>query len=196
METRHFPTNTKVEREMAFDNIPVIYRAEEHYVNPRERGWEARYYRVAFHLDTNPTKEYIGEVCQNYLEGLEWVFKYYTEGCPHWRWRYRYHYPPLFRDLIEYVPDFETTFIDSRISGLNRPFRPQTQLAYVIPEWNHQLLEDKTRRSIKKLGIHKYYERIDQLKFQWTFCRYFWESHAVLRDIPLEELETLDRDAV
>ena len=196
METRHFPTNTKVEREMAFDNIPVIYRAEEHYVNPRERGWEARYYRVAFHLDANPTKEFIGEVCQNYLEGLEWVFKYYTEGCPHWRWRYRYHYPPLFRDLIEYVPDFETTFIDSRIPGLNQPFRPQTQLAYVIPEWNHQLLEEKTRRIIRKLGINKYYESMDKLKFQWTFCRYFWESHAVLRDIPLEELETLDGGGV
>lgn len=193
MEHRHFPTNTKEEREVAFDNTPVIYRAEEHYINPRESGWQARYYRAAFHLDAEPTKEFIREISTNYLEGLEWVFKYYTEGCPHWRWKYRYHYPPLFVDLVGHVPDFETTFIDERrITQLNAPFHPYTQLAYVIPPWNHHLLNDKTRRRIEKYGIQKYCVALDQLRFQWTFCRYFWEAHAMLPEIPLAELEAFD----
>lgn len=192
MERRHYPTNTKEERETAFDNIPAIYRSEEHYINPAASGWESRYYRTAFHLQSSPTKEFVSGVCQNYLEGLEWVFKYYTEGCPHWRWRYKHHYPPLFRDLVEYVPDFETAFIDELSIGINSPFQPQTQLAYVIPEWNHHLLSDKTRRVIKLHGVDVYYEQLEELRFQWMFCRYFWESHAVLKDIPLDKLEQID----
>lgn len=194
MERRHYPTTTKEERETAFDNIPVVYRGDEHYINPRETGWQERYYRIAFHLDETPTKNFIKNVSTNYLEGLEWVFKYYTEGCPHWRWKYRYHYPPLFVDLIEYIPDFETTFIDSRITGINLPFRPNTQLSYVIPPWNHHLLNDKTKQYIKRLGMDKYYVTLENLKFQWMFCRYFWESHAILPDVPFTELERLDAE--
>lgn len=194
MERRHFPATTKEEREIAFDNIPIIYRAEEHYINPRESGWQTRYYRIAFHLDQAPTKDFVKDLCTNYLEGLEWVFKYYTEGCPHWRWKYRYHYPPLFVDLIEYVPDFETTFIDERIPGKNAPFNPNTQLSYVIPPWNHHLLNEKTRRQLKKRGLQKYCVELSDLQFQWTFCRYFWEAHALLPDVPLSELERMDAD--
>ena len=192
LESRHYSTATKDDREMAFDNIPVIYRAEEHYINPSERGWESRYYRVAFHLSKSPSSEFVSGVCQNYLEGLEWVFKYYTEGCPHWRWRYQFHYPPLFVDLAEHIPDFSTSFIDERALGINKPFHPQTQLAYVIPEWNHSLLLPETRKAIAKLGISQYYEPLGDLRFQWMFCRYFWESHAILKDIPFAKLEELD----
>lgn len=193
MESRHYSVATKEDREIAFDNIPVIYRAEEHYVNPTERGWESRYYRVAFHLDKSPSSEFISGVCKNYLEGLEWVYKYYATGCPHWRWRYKHHYPPLLVDLVGHIPDCQDTFIDERAFGINAPFQPQTQLAYVIPEWNHSLLTNDARKIISKLGVSQYYESLAELKFQWIFCRYFWESHVILKDIPFDELERLDR---
>jgi 5'-3' exoribonuclease 2 len=185
MESRYYPTTTHEERTIAFDNIPTIYRAEEHYINPLEPGWERRYYRVAFH--ENITKSTMDELCNNYLEGLEWTFKYYTEGCPHWRWKYNYHYPPLITDLVKYIPDFETAFIDEK-RGINRPFHPNTQLAYVIPRWNHSLLPKKMQKHLRQTN----YVDLSELKFQWMFCRYFWESHALLPDISLTELEKLD----
>jgi 5'-3' exonuclease len=189
METRFYPTTKKEEREVAFDNIPVIYRAEEHFINPGESGWEARYYSVAFH-DQVDGKQFVDKVCHNYLEGLEWVFKYYTEGCPHWRWKYEYSYPPLFRDLVERVPQFETTFIDER-AGINRPFHPYTQLCYVVPKWNHdQVLSKRAKSLIKKYDA--YYKDVDSLEFQWMFCRYFWEAHVVLPDMPIQLLEEID----
>ena len=193
LEKRVYATSTQEDREIAFDNIPTIYRAEEHYICPCEPGWQKRYYKVAFHLsqDTDLNKEFIDNLCNNYLEGLEWTFKYYTEGCPHWRWKYNYHYPPLFADLVERVPDFETQYIDVH-KGINRPFLPSTQLAYVIPPWNHHLFSEKLRNILQKNNYMKYYVNIDQLKFQWMFCRYFWESHALLPDMPIEQLERLD----
>jgi len=188
MEKRYYPTTTHEERTTAFDNIPTIYRAEEHYINPQENGWERRYYRVALHLETTVLeKSMMDELCNNYLEGLEWTFKYYTEGCPHWRWKYNYHYPPLLSDLVNYIPNFETAFIDDN-KGINRPFHPNTQLAYVIPKWNHNLLPKNLQKHLRQTN----YVDLSELKFQWMFCRYFWESHTILPTISLRELETLD----
>lgn len=195
LEKRVYATSTQEDRDIAFDNIPTIYRAEEHYVCPCEPGWQERYYKVAFHLsDTGPVvlnKEFIDTLCNNYLEGLEWTFKYYTEGCPHWRWKYNYHYPPLFVDLVERIPNFETQYIDDR-KGINRPFLPSTQLAYVIPPWNHRLFSEKLQTILQENDYMKYYVGIDNLRFQWMFCRYFWESHALLPEFPIEKLELLD----
>jgi len=185
LEKRHFPEKTAQEREILFDNIPVLYRQEEHYICPQERGWESRYYQMAI-PDTD-----IKEVCINYLEGLEWVFRYYTEGCPHWRWKYRFHYPPLMKDLVQYVPDFETEFVNSN-EGINRPFHPNVQLSYVIPSWNHHLLSGDARRVLEKHP--DLFVGITDVRFQWTFCRYFWESHAVLREISLETLTEWDAE--
>ena len=188
MEKRFYPTNTREERLNAFEHIPTIYRAEEHYINPGESGWETRYYDVAFHLkDSNSNQIIVDEICNNYLEGLEWTFKYYTEGCPHWKWKYNYHYPPLLVDLVKRIPNFETTYI-VETSGINRPFHPNTQLAYVIPPWNHNLLRDSHASTLEE----EYYVRINDLQFQWMFCKFFWESHAILPEIPLDKLEKLD----
>jgi hypothetical protein len=193
LEKRFYPTNTKEECSVAFDNIPTIYRAEEHYINPSENGWEKRYYRTAFHIEpSNLNEGFIDKLCNNYMEGLEWTFKYYTEGCPHWRWKYNYHYPPLFSDLIKRLPNFETMFIDEK-RGINSPFHPNTQLAYVIPSWNHsQLISESTQKYLNDNGYSKYYVGVSELKFQWIFCRYFWESHAVLPEIQIDKLEELD----
>jgi 5'-3' exonuclease len=194
MEKRFYPTTKKEEREAAFDNIPTIYRAEEHYINPSEPGWESRYYKTAFHLDGEPQKPFVESVCVNYLEGLEWVFRYYTEGCPHWRWKYAFHYPPLFRDLVKYVPDFETNFIDE-LSGINKPFHPYTQLCYVIPKWNHEKVLPKKALKLAVKNATRYVDMKD-LKFQWMFCKYFWESHALLPEMPLKLLEEIDEKCI
>ena len=96
-------------RVTSFTNLPMLDRRLETYINPEEKGWEARYYKALFGIDM--TEERKRELCVNYLEGLEWTFKYYSSGCNDWRWRYRFDYPPLLSDLAKYVPHFDTELI-------------------------------------------------------------------------------------
>lgn len=174
------------DRQFLFENIPMLYFAKETYISPDKDGWEIRYYRMAFN-EENPTREFIKKVCINYLEGLEWVFRYYTEGCVDWKWRYSYHYPPLLTDLVQYIPDFETDFFGNVSKYNMQPYHPYTQLAYVVPAWNAGLMPPAVQKTMRENA--KYYPKMEELEFEWMFCRYFWESHVKLPEIPIEKIE-------
>jgi 5'-3' exonuclease len=126
------------------ENIPVIFREMEKYICPSEEGWEARYYR-AFEIRDVP------KMCQNYWQGIEWVFCYYTN----WQspitqssWKYNYGHPPLWSDLVSHPRQkcrfpSRTAISEKEIPNFVNP--PQGVLL--------------------------------KPQFDWTFCRYFWESH-------------------
>ena len=173
---KQWSDKTPEDRENLFQNTPTILREKEHYICPSENKWEHRYYQVLFHETPNDTL--IQSVCQNYMEGLEWVFRYYTDACPHWRWRYGYHYPPLLSDLAKYIPrgDQDTVWIDSA-AGINRPYLPVEQLAYVLPSSQHHLLPRSVQSKLSDPSYAGMYPPVHQLKFEWAFCKYFWEAH-------------------
>ena len=172
------------EREDMIQSIPVIYRQEETYICPSEIGWESRYYDRFFscHNDSNQGFKK-REICDNYLEGLEWVLKYYIQGCPDWRWKYKYNYPPLLQDLIKTIPLFEKTFVPEK------PVNPVTafvQLCYVLPRSSLSLLPVNLHMELIRRYSHWYKADCD---FIWAYCRYFWESHVEMNDIDINELE-------
>jgi 5'-3' exonuclease len=177
---RYDEPKTDKERDDMLLNCPIIYRAEEKYICPQESGWEARYYKS---LLPGVDKK---ELCNNYLEGLEWTFKYYSTGCADWKWKYNYHYPPLFKDLAAHIPHFETDFISSQNSA---PVSPFAQLAYVLPSNQLSLLPEKMMRFLRTNYGELYPDSYD---FQWAFCRYFWEAHPLLPEISVHLLEQWD----
>jgi 5'-3' exonuclease len=148
------------------DNIPTSERVFEQSIAPALNGWENRYYRLLFGLN-HVTEERKKEICINYLEGLEWVAKYYSVGCPDWEWTYKYHYPPLLQDLIKYIPSQSTVFVPSNES---QPVTPVEQLFRVLPKGKSELLPKEYQQEFNI--IHEN----DKPTFQWAFCRYFWES--------------------
>jgi 5'-3' exonuclease len=183
-DRRQYPETTQKEKDDIIQNAPIICRQEEKYICPSEAGWEKRYYNTLFGFKRTP--ENIKHLCNNYIEGLEWTYKYYSGGCPNWRWKYNYHYPPLFSDLYKYVPHFEMDFI---IESEARAFSPYVQLSYVLPSENLYLLPDKISGFLKKNYDELY---PDKYGFQWAYCRYLWEAHPELPEISVDLLEQWD----
>lgn len=165
-------------------NIPMLERNIEKYINPREEGWESRYYNMLFGMDVDDLRKQ--QICMNYLEGLEWTIEYYTSECKDWRWKYNYNYPPLLKDLIKYIPYFDIELIKNQTDTY--PIDKYVQLCYVLPRNSLTLLPDKLSKHLLKDYSHLYGT---DYKLVWAFCKYFWESHAIMPEINIEELEQL-----
>jgi len=163
-----------------FEYTPMYERKIEKYINPFNINWQKRYYQSLFKFEYN--EENIKSVCINFFEGLEWNMKYYTTGCADWRWTYKYEYPPLFCDLLRYIP------CDKSILIMDNPPNPVTeivQLCYVLPKNCLYLLPKRIYNILNK----EWY--IDDCEFLWAYCKYFWESHALLPNININELECI-----
>ena len=127
-------------------NVPCVYGVVERYINRMSCGWESRYYKMLFARDVS-----LREISVNYLEGLEWVYKYYTGDCVDWRWRYRYNYAPLLEDCKKWLPKEQKELCTEKREALSE----KEALKYVMPPENVS-------------G-----------PFEWAYCRYFWECHPL-----------------
>ena len=179
---RHFNPDDPKYLEERFNNLPILDMKVEEYIDPYKPNWQHRYYDKLFNIEYD--KNLIKNICINYLEGLEWTFKYYNAGCPDWTWYYKYHYPPLLEDLVKYIPTFNTTLIEDKNTY---PIHEYTQLSYVLPKNSLNLLPTKIQQFLTKNypDLHN-----DNCKILWYFCRYFWESHIELPHIDINKLNT------
>ena len=130
-------------------NVPLACRGVERYINPLYRGWESRYYKMLFDVSD------VSDVCVNYIEGLEWVYKYYTGDCVDWKWRYKENYAPLLVDCVKYLKSGRYVKLCEK---KNEAFNEGEALKYVMPPEN------------------------PSGPFEWAFCKYFWECHPLYSD--------------
>ena len=180
-EKQELPDITPEDKFKKFDAIPQYERALEKHINPFKPNWQNRYYKCLFDVDIDETRK--KQICTNYLEGLEWTMKYYTTGCPDWRWCYNHNYPPLFSDLIHYIPVFDAEFVPNKKPA---PVTELVQLAYVLPKQSLHLLPEKLYEGLVK--SHSDWYKAD-CEFVWSYCRFFWEAHVQLPHIDIDELE-------
>lgn len=177
------PSTDETEIEKKLLLLPMKHRNTERYINPFNAGWQNRYYSTLFDIDIDDTRR--KQICINYLEGLEWTMNYYTAECIDWRWSYNYDYPPLLSDLIKYIPYFDTQLITPKEP---KPLRELVQLSYVLPRDNLTLLPE----NIRKILLKEHSDCYDtNYKFEWAFCKYFWESHVKTPKINIDELEKI-----
>ena len=179
----YYPMDTPEQKYAKFDALPCYERELEKYINPFKENWRERYYSSLFKVDAD--EERTKQICVNYLEGLEWTFKYYNSGCYDWKWCYKYHYPPLLTDLIRYMPYFDTEFISK---NKHVAVKPLVQLCYVLPERSLHFLPEKIYETLKKERQEWY---SCDFEFVWAYSKYFWESHVDLPEIDIGELEEI-----
>ena len=138
LEKNQLPNVTVDDKYEQFNVSPCYERENEKPINPFKPNWEERYYKHLFDIEPqDQTKSTKQNICVNFMEGLEWTMKYYTSGCANWKWTYKYHYPPLFSDLIKFMPVFDKEFITEMPK---QPVKDITQLAYVLPKHSLYLL--------------------------------------------------------
>lgn len=182
MEKRFYPITTPEQVMTKFESIPTYQREVEKKINPAQSGWDTKYYSLLNHTPD------VANVCQNFLQCLEWTFKYYSFGCADWRFKYNYHYPPLLVDLVKFIPSREISLVEFKSKD---PVNALTQLCYVLPRNCLHLLPKKIESAL--------YEKhddwhVNKCEFLWAFCRYFWECHAHLPSIDINELESFLRE--
>ena len=168
-------------REDALLNIPSLDRTLEMTINPYNEDWRFNYYKQLFDIDIRYNEDAITNICTNYLGGLEWTFKYYSGKPIDYNWHYKYEYPPLFEDLINYVPFYETEYTKEAKTNFNELM----QLSYVLPYDSLNLLPNNIQY---KLNMDWY--RTD-CTIIWAYCKYFWESHVVLPPIDVDKLRAM-----
>jgi 5'-3' exoribonuclease 1 len=102
----------KVINEDDFDNLPLIEAEFRQHKN--------HYYRDKMKIDlisTDQLKIYV----EQYIEAIQWILKYYYQGCSSWSWFYPYHYAPYLSDLKNFK-QLKITF------QTGTPFKPFEQL--------------------------------------------------------------------
>jgi len=85
-----------------YDNAQIIdVSAEEaraNYQRQYEKAfleWKDKYYDEKFHWENEVKETELVTLCENYVQGLQWVLYYYYRGVASWPWFYRYHYSPM-----------------------------------------------------------------------------------------------------
>jgi 5'-3' exonuclease len=173
--------------------LPMTQRDVERQINPFEPGWERRYYAALCDIHADNA---IASLCRNYLEGMEWTFRYYTTGCVDWKWTYANHYPPLLADLAKYMSDIpETNTFSFLTVKPKEPIRDVVQLCYVLPRASHALLPPAAERALMRSKLRSKYTDDGSPNFKWAYCKYFWECHTDLPELDLEELEQIVSNA-
>ena len=169
-----------------FELTPTFKREIEHFINPKENYWQKRYYSSLLNIKNDENLIKRKRLCLNYLSGLEWTFHYYSGDCIDWEWKYNYNYPPLIEDLIKFIPTSSnfSFFTDKE----TKPVIPLVQLAFVLPLDQLTLLPSHIRKKLYN-NFAQYYS--NEWKFEYSFCKYFWESHVIMEDIDINELNKL-----
>ena len=173
--------------------LPMTQRDVERSIDPFHAGWERRYYATMCDIHEPVDAAKTALLCRNYLEGMEWTFRYYTRGCVDWKWSYANHYPPLLADLVQHIP--ETHDPTNAFSFLSvkpkEPIRDVVQLCYVLPKASHALLPPSVQRALMRSKLASKYTDDGGHDFKWAYCKYFWECHTDLPALDLRELEAI-----
>ncbi|KAI6783006.1 alkaline phosphatase d [Emericellopsis cladophorae] len=98
------------------------------------QGWRTKYYLQKFE-EWAPEKydQELTALCENYVQGLQWVLYYYYRGIASWPWFYGYHYAPLISDVIKGL-NADLNF------KLGQPFKPYEQLMGVLPDRSKKIV--------------------------------------------------------
>lgn len=107
---------------------------------------EKYYKKIGYNVKTEKGKEYIEQLCSDYLRTFVWVFYYYTSGLKDWKWAFEHHYPPLMKDFAEFLEEVPNKkFKKLETFEMHQPSLPFEQLLSVLPASSSSFLPQEYR---------------------------------------------------
>jgi 5'-3' exoribonuclease 1 len=89
-----------------YDNAQVLDVSKEQAQAEMDRqyeekfqSWKDTYYKGKFEWGRDNDVE-LTKLCENYVQGLQWVLYYYYRGVVSWPWYYQYHYSPMISGML------------------------------------------------------------------------------------------------
>ena len=170
--------NVSDDREHILNCLPQFHKNTELKIDPNTSDWRFNYYKQLFDVNIEHDKKIVQKICVNFMQGIEWTYKYYTGKPIDNMWCYKYDYPPLFIDLIEFIPFYHTELTCYKPNIFNE----KMLLCYVMPKDSLHFIPETI---LDKLNMEDY---PDDCEILWAYCKYFWEAHAILPTLKLSHL--------
>ena len=144
-------------------------------------AYKADYYKTNFNADS---EDKIKEICIEYIEGMQWVLKYYNKCIPCWNWCYKYNHAPFASDMAKYVKDFR--FVSYKKSTPNDPFQ---QLLSIMSPKSSTLVPYplNTLMLHKSSPIKEFYP--ENFTIELAGKRKAWEGKAILPIMDQDKLK-------
>lgn len=137
-------------------------------------------------LDITEDKEVLN-ICKDYIEGMMFVFRYYTKGIPSWKWFYNHHYAPFAYDIARCIKSNDKV-LDCHFNK-GEKMSPIQQLMCILPPSSKKLLPE---------CLQPYYEPQNRLLGRWMtkdvkidyeFKQNEWEGLVLLPFIETKDFE-------
>jgi 5'-3' exoribonuclease 1 len=172
------------------DNYPTLNKFPR-IIKPEKPGWRLRYYHALFN-ETTEIQE-INEICENYLEAIQWTMDYYFNRKVEQHWYYKYNYSPTILDLCNFLLiNFKDTksYIYSSIAK-NYPvveYDTDLQLLMCLPPSSSQLLKPQLRRIMFDVPLGCLHMYPEVFGITGYLKNYLWEAYPVLPPVDMEKL--------
>lgn len=173
------------------DNYPAFNKYPD-VIKPSRPGWRRNYY---YHLLNIQGIDDINKVCQNYMEGIEWTFEYYFNGCISMAWYYKYNYSPTMLDLYNFLLTTmsEKTYADDyftrHIKMADYPRgEPGINLLMVLPPQSQALLPLHLQPLVRDLVYGCLHMFPTSFKIDTYLKQYLWECYPTLPSVDVGKL--------
>jgi 5'-3' exonuclease len=142
-------------------------------------GWRKQYYSQWLSGKT------IGQLCSEYLYGMEWIWSYYTGKMDMicFNWCYSMGMPPLWGDILRHLRTRTGPSFPGTVAVRAEDITPVEQLCLVLPPDSWHLLQHAPRE--RQLLVRAPWLFPREFGFSTVGKRFFWECEA---EIPVPSI--------
>jgi len=164
------PLMKRDQLEAVWNSLPMTQPDIENWIDAGSEGWRTRYYKHFLNemidpaYGETPYSPWLDRASEQWLQGLQWVWEYYTGPIPSWSWEYQGTHPPPLLQEIGRLGRFEPGDKLSEWRGGSAAVSSAEQLARVLP------------RRVVDAGAGERKWDLPPVGLAWQYCRHAWEA--------------------